>query len=236
MREADALAVIPARGGSKRIPRKNVRSLSGRPLIAWAIDIALSSGAFERVVVSTDDDEIADVARSAGAEVPFIRPLALSDDYATTGAVMSHAVTAMRQAGFTGDHVCCIYPGAVFVTGDDVSDARLLLDVEPRMDYVMAVVEYPHPVQRALRVDPTGIASPVSPEFVRTRTQDLESFWHDAGQFYWGRGQAWVEDRPVHGNARAYRLRHSAVVDIDTEQDWAKAEWMHDALLRQRSG
>lgn len=227
-----SVAVIPARGGSKRVPRKNIRLMSGRPLIAWSIETALVSGCFEHVVVSTDDAEVAEVAAQAGAEVPFVRPAHLSDDHATTGAALAHAVRELEAAGTAFDAVCCIYPGAIFVTPNDIRSAEGLLWEPPTVPFVMAVAAYPHPVQRALRIDDAGRAVPVNPEFVRTRTQDLEPLWHDAGQFYWGTREAWRDDVPVHGNARAFPLDSRQVVDIDSEDDWTHAEWLHDQRLR----
>jgi N-acylneuraminate cytidylyltransferase len=233
---ANALAVIPARGGSKRIPRKNIRLLSGRPLIAWTIETAVSSGLFSEVIVSTDDPEIAQIAESAGAAVPFIRPVELANDTATTGAVVAHAVEFMTDAGFAGDDVCCLYPSAIFVTGEDLIRARALLDDNAaHRQYVMSVVEYPHPIQRALSIGEDGAATPVSPEYALTRTQDLESRFHDAGQFYWGKAEAWQEMRPVLESVTAYVLPHGSVVDIDTEADWLLAERIHTAIREEPS-
>jgi N-acylneuraminate cytidylyltransferase len=226
-----SIAVIPARGGSKRVPRKNIRLMSGRPLIGWSIETALRSGAFQRVIVSTDDAEIAEISLQAGAEIPFTRPAALAGDHATTGAVMSHAVEELLRAGAGPAAVCCIYPGAIFVTGEDLLRAGEMLWRPPPTPFVMAVAAYPHPVQRALRIDDDGVAVPVDPAYVRTRTQDLEPRWHDAGQFYWGTAEAWRADLPVHGNARAYVLDGRQVVDIDSEDDWTHAEWLHDRMI-----
>ena len=226
-----ALAVIPARGGSKRIPRKNVRPMSGRPLITWAIETARSSGIFSEVIVSTDDPEIAQIAKTAGASVPFVRPRELANDTATTGEVMAHAVEFMTNAGFAGDDVCCLYPSAIFVTGDDLIHSRELLGSDQEdPQYVMSVVEYPHPIQRALRIDEAGTATAVSPQFALTRTQDLEQHFHDAGQFYWGKARAWRQMQPVVESVKAYVLPSGAVVDIDTEADWLLAERIHAAL------
>lgn len=225
----DALAVIPARGGSKRIPRKNVRLMSGRPLITWAIDLAKKTGEFARIVVSTDDEEIASIARLAGAEVPFIRPTDLSGDHATTGSAMAHAVSELMSAGGVFNDVCCIYPGALLVPPAAISESRRLLREPSDVDFVMAVVDYGHPLQRALTLRSDGVAQPLYPEYTRTRTQDLQRYWHDAGQFYWGRSVAWLEDREVHGNARAFPLRRTTVIDIDDLDDWGIAERLHSA-------
>ena len=232
--EPSALAVIPARGGSKRIPRKNIRPMSGRPLIDWTIETALTSGAFTEVIVSTDDLEIAQIAESAGASVPFIRPDELANDTVTTGAVMAHAVEFMTNAGFTGEDVCCLYPSAIFVTAGDLNRARERLGTPPEgSQYVMTVVEYPHAIQRALRITEDEMATPVSPEFALKRTQDLDRRFHDAGQFYWGKADAWRQLRPVLDSVKAYVLPQGSVVDIDTEDDWLLAEWIHAAIRRQ---
>jgi len=226
----NALAVIPARGGSKRIPRKNIRPMSGRPLIAWTIQTALDSGEFSEVIVSTDDAEIAEIATSAGALAPFARPSDLANDTATTGEVMAHAVDFMMNNGFAGTDVCCLYPAAIFVTGADIGAARRLLGSgDQDQHYVMSVVEYPHPIQRALRLGPDNIAAPVDPEHMFTRTQDLEPRWYDAGQFYWGKAEAWRRMDPVLEQVKAYVLPQGGVVDIDTEEDWLLAERIHAA-------
>jgi pseudaminic acid cytidylyltransferase len=213
-----------------------VRTISGRPLITWSIETAITSGVFDRVVVSTDDGEIATIAAEAGAEIPFVRPDALADDHATTGAVMAHAARELAAQGSGVESLCCMYPGALFVTGEDLAKAEELLRRPTPVAYVMAVARYPHPVQRALRVDGSGMAVPVSPEYVRARTQDLEPRWHDAGQFYWGTADAWIANLPVHGNARAYLMDSAPVVDIDSEDDWQMAECLHDRIVRRATG
>lgn len=226
-----AVAIIPARGGSKRIPRKNVRPISGRPLIAWAIDSALQSGEFEKVIVSTDDDEIADIALACGADVPFRRPIELADDFTPTIPVIAHAIETLRAQDLVVDEVCCIYPGAIFVTPTDLTRARQLLHAVPDADYVMAVVEYAHPIQRALAIAPSGLTIPVAAEHKLTRTQDLPPRYFDAGQFYWGHARAWIEAIPVHERAAAYVLKRSQAVDIDTNDDWFLAERLHALRL-----
>ncbi|MDP1878025.1 MAG: pseudaminic acid cytidylyltransferase [Actinomycetota bacterium] len=229
--EVHRLAVIPARGGSKRIPRKNIRAMSGRPLMAWAIETALASGEFDEVTVSTDDDEIARIAESIGATVPFRRPAALADDHASTASVIAHATSEMRRQGLAPDLVCCLYPAAIFVTADDLAGARRLLETSTR-PYAAAVVRYSHPIQRALALDEGGELTPVDPEGLAMRTQDLPSRWHDAGQFYWGRTDAWVAGQPILPNAVGYPLAEGSVVDIDTEEDWRVAERLHSVKLR----
>jgi pseudaminic acid cytidylyltransferase len=223
------LAVIPARGGSKRIPRKNIKPFGGKPIIAWSIAAALQSGCFDRVVVSTDDEEIAAVARNCGAEVPFIRPATLADDHAGTLAVMRHAVAACsvdRDAG----RVCCIYATAPFLLADDLRRGLEILE-RSGADYALSVTSFPFPIQRALRMTPQGRVEMFNPEHFATRSQDLEEAWHDAGQFYWGRAAAWLDEAPLfgHGAAPVILPRHR-VQDIDTPEDWLRAEWLFRAM------
>jgi N-acylneuraminate cytidylyltransferase len=219
------LAVIPARVGSKRIPRKNIRDFFGKPMIAWSIEAALASQCFDRIVVSTDDPEIASIANFHGAETPFVRPAELSSDFATTGAVMRHALDWMRQSGLsTLDYACCIYATAPSIRPSDLrlGLSELLLSAA---DYAFAVTDFDCPIQRALRVDSTGRLSMVQPEHYLSRSQDLEPMLHDAGQFYWGTNEAWLMERPILSPAAVpVRLPRYLVQDIDTEEDWIRAE------------
>lgn len=227
-RRGARVAVIPARGGSKRVPRKNVRVLDGRPLIAWTIDTCLTAGCFDRVVVSTDDDEVADVARTAGAEVPFIRDASLSDDHTPLARVMADAV---RQLALTdADTACCVYPTSIGLAPTDLTAGADLLD-QPGSPYVVAVVRYSHPIQRALVLEADHELTMVEPTLALERTQDLPPRWHDAGQFVWGRADAWLSAAPVLTAARGVEVPAWRVVDLDTEDDWARAELVH-ALLR----
>lgn len=224
-----AIAVIPARGGSKRIPRKNLREFAGRPLIAWSIRTALDSGLFGAVVVSTEDPEIADVARSEGAEVPFVRPAAIADDHATTGAVMAHAAD-MLGAG-SDDALCCIYPTAPLLTAARLAEAAARFAVGD-MDYVFAAGRFQFPPQRGLLSDAQGIR-PFQPDAIAARSQDLPPVYHDAGQFYWGAADAWRQSRPIFGSRSAMILLHPwEVCDIDCEDDLRFAE----QLFRLRPG
>lgn len=231
----DALAVIPARGGSKRLPRKNIRVMSGRPLLAWAIDLALESALFRDVVVSTDDREIAEIAQAAGASVPFERPAELSNDTASTTSVVAHAVAEMQSRGFAGSLVCCIYPAAIFVSAADLAASRALLDSSDR-DYAVTLVRYQHPIQRALDLDAAHRVTIIDPAGGAQRTQDLPTRWHDAGQFYWGRAHAWQAHTPIFPNSVGYELLASEVQDIDDEVDWQLAQVIHTLRLLTRKG
>lgn len=224
------LAVIPARGGSKRIPRKNIKAFCGKPMIAWSIEAALQSGCFDSVIVSTDDAEIADVARQWGASVPFVRPASLSDDFTGTIPVVRHAIEWFEQHGHMPDQVCCIYATAPFV---EVADIRQGLDVLMANDcsYALSVTSYPFPIQRAIRITKSGRVEMFHLEHFNTRSQDLEEAWHDAGQFYWGRVRAWRESPVIFtSNAIPIKLPRHRVQDIDTEEDWLRAEWMFKAI------
>lgn len=221
------LAVIPARGGSKRIPRKNVRPFAGRPMIGHAIAVARACGLFERIVVSTDDDEIARVARDAGAEVPFVRPPELADDHAATVPVIAHAVHAMGLPDSAA--VCCLYPAVPLLEADDLRRALAQLQAGAT-GYVFPVAEFPSPVQRALVRDADGRSRPLYPEFTQTRTQDLVPACFDAGQFYWAHASTWRAGRSIHGHASTVVLPAWRVVDIDTADDWARAEALYRVL------
>ena len=225
-----ALAVIPARGGSKRIQRKNIRLMSGMPLIYWAIKIALESGEFERVVVSTDDSEIAAIAIESGAEVPFIRSADLADDFASTISVVADAIYrigSQREFGLT----CCIYPAGIFATKRDLAASRQLLEANPGLSYVAPVLRYSHPIQRALEISDEGNLAFVDPAQSVQRTQDLAPRFHDAGQFYMGRTASWLSGVPILENAIGLELPSWRVLDIDSEDDWIRAQEMHRIQL-----
>ncbi|MDS1140033.1 pseudaminic acid cytidylyltransferase [Pusillimonas sp. SM2304] len=225
------LAIIPARGGSKRIPRKNIKNFCGKPMLAWSIEAARRSGCFDRVVISTDDDEIADIAIRYGAEVPFLRPTSLSDDYTGTVPVVAHAINWHQQQGVEPSLVCCIYATAPFVRPNDITEGLEKL-VNSGCDYAFSVTSYPFPIQRAVRINNEGRVSMFQPKYLHTRSQDLEEAFHDAGQFYWGASHAWLEGRPIFGvNSVPVVLPRYRVQDIDTPEDWLRAEWMFNAQL-----
>jgi len=228
------LALIPARGGSKRIPRKNIRPFRGRPMIAWSIEAARAAGCFDRILVSTDDEEIAAVARSHGAEAPFLRPAHLADDQATTQAVVLHAVQWCEQQGLTPQAVCCLYATAPFVQPADLVAAGQLLEQAPTGSFVFTATSFPFPIQRAIRIDAAGRSAMVHPEHFNTRSQDLEEAFHDAGQFYWARPEAWVTSLNLFDDGRPLILPRWRVQDIDTDEDWIRAELLHQ-LLEQKS-
>ncbi|MFL6763146.1 MAG: pseudaminic acid cytidylyltransferase [Sphingomicrobium sp.] len=217
-----AIAIITARGGSKRIPRKNVREFAGKPMIVWPIRTALESGLFDRVIVSTDDPEIASVAGDAGAEVPFMRPAELADDRAGTLEVVGHFVDWARSQGWQFDQACCLYGTAAFTTADDLAKGRDRLD---EWDYVFAAGQFARPPQRAFVRQSGGSMRLLRPEYSLSRSQDLEAAYYDAGQFYWGTAAAWSERRPIYGERTTFiELPPERAIDIDTLEDWAMAE------------
>lgn len=229
------LAVIPARGGSKRIPGKNIRDFHGKPIIAWSIEAALESKLFDRVIVSTDDETIGAVSEAAGAELPFVRPAELSDDHATTLAVMQHAVDWFASNDVTPEYACCLYATAPFVRAQDLQTGFAMLQ-RSEADYAFSVTTFPFPIQRALRRDANGRVSLFQPEYEQVRSQDLDEAWHDAGQFYWGTAEAFREQRPImSGDSIGVPMPRERVQDIDTEDDWRLAEHLFSALARQEN-
>ncbi|MBS4051178.1 MAG: pseudaminic acid cytidylyltransferase [Methylomonas sp.] len=223
------IAVIPARGGSKRIPRKNVKEFCGKPMIAWSIGAAQTSGLFDHIIVSTDDAEIAEAAKTWGAEVPFMRPLELSNDYVGTRAVTKHALEWAMAAYGNIAYVCTIYATAPFIKATDLSDGLALM-VESGKSLAFTVTGFPYPIQRALRITETHGVAMFQPEHRMTRSQDLEPAYHDAGQFYWAKAEAILAGIPTFSeDAAPLVLPHFQVQDIDTEDDWLRAELMFRA-------
>ena len=227
------IAIIPARGGSKRIPRKNIALFDRKPMIAYAITAARASGLFEHVVVSTDDEEIACVARDCGAETPFVRPADLANDHVATVPVIAHGIRACRALGWTFERVCCIYPGVPFIQIDDLK-RTLALRLEGATNYCFPVPQFPSAIQRALQRMDDGTMQPFSPQFEMTRTQDLEPAYHDAAQFYWGKADAWLRNTSIYSSGIGYVIPNWRVVDIDTPEDWLRAEMIFksSSLLR----
>lgn len=224
------LAVIPARGGSKRIPRKNIKPFCGKPMIAWSIAAARASGCFEKIIVSTDDTEIAQIAWECGAEVPFVRPPELSDDTTGTIPVIAHAIDWIVAQGEVVTEVCCIYATAPFVSVEDLQRG-LVIQQAADSEYAFAVTSYPFPIQRAVRITNLGRIEMFDPSQFNTRSQDLEEAFHDAGQFYWGKAGAWLAGKPIFSaEAVPVILPRHRVQDIDTPEDWLRAEWMFRAL------
>lgn len=226
------LAVIPARGGSKRIPRKNIKMFHGQPMIAWSIQAAIDSGCFDEVWVSTDDEEIAAVAQAYGAKVPFLRPAHLSDDFATTADVMSHAVKEFGKINHAlPDYICCLYATAPFVTKADLVQGLEKIKNNSNLNYVFSATTYPFPIQRAIKLNEYDTVEMFSQQYFNVRSQDLEEAWHDAGQFYWGTAEAWLNKAMIFSTqSRVVELPRFRVQDIDTQEDWDRAEWLFKAI------
>lgn len=229
------VAVIPARGGSKRIPRKNIKNFFGKPMIAWAIEVAIASGLFDQIIVSTDDLEIAEVAKNYGAEVPFLRPAALSNDYAETTEVIAHAIQWLIDQGLSISAVCCIYATAPFAEVNDLIKGLQALE-SGRWRYAFSATDFAAPIFRAFTETPEGGIEMFFPEHFSTRSQDLPRALHDAGQFYWGQPSAWLEGK------RMFE-RHSIPIiiprwrlqDIDNEEDWIRAEMLAPMIINSKS-
>lgn len=223
------VAIIPARGGSKRIPRKNVKNFHGKPMISYSIEAARKSGCFDKVIVSTDDHEIADVALSCGAEVPFIRPDSISDDHATTMDVMKHALDWMEQQDWEVSEVCCIYATAPFIRSSDLTSGLDILLSSGSL-YTFSATTFPFPIQRAIRLKNEKVEM-FDRSTMNVRSQDLEEAYHDAGQFYWGKAEAFQNKLPIFDDqSRIVLLPRKRVQDIDTPEDWDLAESLFKAL------
>ncbi|MGF1740817.1 pseudaminic acid cytidylyltransferase [Vibrio profundum] len=224
------VAIIPARGGSKRIPRKNIKLFHGKPIIAYSIEVALRSGCFDKVIVSTDNQEISEVAKSYGAEVPFVRAPELADDFTGTNAVVADALLRLNIS--TGE-ACCIYATAPFITIKSIAEGLERLK-SCDAEYAVTVTSFPFPIQRAAIVNTNHMLELNEPKHRMTRSQDLVEMLHDAGQIYWGTAEAFLRDRPLFsGTTAPIVLPRHFVQDIDNNEDWLRAEAMYEVLLSQ---
>lgn len=225
------LCVIPARGGSKRIPRKNLKAFRGRPIIAYSIEAALASSLFHTVMVSTDDSEIADVARSLGADVPFLRSANTADDHATTADVLLEVLTSYEQLGQRFDIACNLYPTAPFTTAHDLKAGHEALVGGP-FDVILPIVAFSYPILRSLKRSDDGKIDLNWPEHRNSRSQDLPKAYHDAGQWAFFKTAPFLMTNTLMGpNTGSVILPESRVQDIDTEDDWAMAELKHRILF-----
>jgi len=220
------ICVIPARGGSKRIPKKNIKFFLGKPIIAYSIEKTLNSKLFDKVIVSTDDEEIAKVAKEYGAEVPFVRPKELSDDYTGTNDVVKHAINWFLDQGMEINYACCVYATAPFVDAQYLKQGLESLSNSNQL-FAFSVTSFPFPIQRAIKID-NGKVSMFYPEHLSSRSQDLEEAYHDAGQFYWGKPQAFLDNVSMFSEKSIpVVLPKKIVQDIDTLEDWHRAESMY---------
>jgi pseudaminic acid cytidylyltransferase len=218
------LAIIPARGGSQRIYRKNIRKFLGKPIIEYSIESALKSKCFDEIIVSTDDDEISEIAMACGANVPFKRSILNSSNTSTTIDVLLEVLNSYKLIERQWKNICCIYPAAPFITPDLLNKGKFLLDNNLEVKSVIPVVKYSHPIQRALKIQ-DGYLSFINKDFTNMRTQDLESSYHDAGQFYWLDTEAFLNTSKIFNyNSMGLIIEESKVQDIDNEEDWILAE------------
>ncbi len=224
------VCIIPARGGSKRIPRKNIKEFCGKPIIAYPIVAAQKSGLFEKIIVSTDDSEIAKVAESFGAEIPFVRPKELSDDFTGTTPVIAHAIRELENGGANIDIACCVYATSAFLT------PKLLLDgfdaLTDGKEYSFSVVEFEASIFRSFKLLENGGVEMFFPEYFSSRSQDLPSAYHDGAQFYFGRRDAFLKELPIFApHSAAVKVDRRMVQDIDTPEDWVVAERIYKAFF-----
>jgi pseudaminic acid cytidylyltransferase len=227
------IAVIPARGGSKRIPNKNIKPFAGMPIIAYSIEAASQTGLFDRVIVSTDDKEIAAVAKECGADVPFMRPSTLADDHTGTNAVAKQAISWLNEHVAPVEYACCIYATAPFVQVKILQDSYKRL-LQSAKSFAFSVTSYSFPIQRSIKITDQDGIEPFFPESMKARSQDLEEAFHDAGQFYWGRANAFLDDEELFSsNSIPVILPRYLVQDIDTCEDWQRAELMFQAWQKQ---
>ena len=221
------VCVIPARGGSKRIPRKNIKDFLGIPIIKYSIDVALDSKLFDQVIVSTDDKEITELSLKFGANVPFIRPSKISDDFSGIQDVICHSIEFLVQKNFKPDLICCLLATAPFVTKKILKEGMNLLNDVAFDRFTFSATKYPFPIQRALRKDKLDLAHPINKIDIGKRSQDLEETFHDAGQFYWGRKKAWMSKKNIFEKSMPLLLPSWRVQDLDTLEDWERAELMY---------
>ncbi len=224
------VAIIPARGGSKRIPNKNIKLFAGQPIISYSIKAAQETNLFNRIIVSTDSEKIASIIKKFGAEVPFIRPAELADDFTGTDAVVLHALKCLLNSGEKIDYVCCIYATAPLVRSKDIHKGfELLQDYNATSTFT--VTSFPSPIFRALKINDSGRIEMFCPQYLETRSQDLPEAYHDAGQFYWADVKKYLQEGRFYSkDSVPLILPRYLVQDIDTSEDWEMAEKMYSVL------
>jgi pseudaminic acid cytidylyltransferase len=219
------IAVVPARGGSKRIPRKNIRLFNGKPMIGYAIRTLQESNLFEAIYVSTDDEEIASISESFGATVPFLRPASLSGDAVGTAPVIADFLNSLNIS--PSRLVCCTYATNPFLDSENLISAFKRITATPTADYACAIAKYDYPIQRSLHLDSSGLIQMVDPENLLRHSQSFDDRWHDAGQFYFAKCETWKSGKPMLMNTLGIEVEKWRCVDIDDEDDWKKAELLH---------
>jgi pseudaminic acid cytidylyltransferase len=230
------ICIIPARGGSKRIPRKNIKLFMGKPIIAYSIEAALESDCFDHVIVSTDNQEIADIANNFGATTPFLRPAQLANDYTGTLAVINHTIEWLRKNLEQPEYICTLYATAPFVQAKTLCDSFDKLKQDPSKSFCFGVTEFTFPIQRAISISKQGKIEMFQPEYFESRSQDLEKAYHDAGQFYWGKTECFQSEvRMFSEHSIPFILPSYQVQDIDTPSDWIKAEALYQAMQNSKN-
>ncbi len=227
------IVVIPARGGSKRIPKKNIKPFKGKPIISRVINKVLKLEDFEKIIVSTDDEEIAAIARESGAEVPFLRPKEISGDLSNTRDVILHTINWYRSKGIEFKNICCIYPTSIFVKVDDLIRGIKILSDNIGEKYIFSAIEYTHPIQRAFYLDKKGFSKMYSDNFFK-RTQDLEKSYHDAGQFYLASASTWLKKDNFFEEGKPIILPRGESIDIDNIEDWKLAEIIYELIINEK--
>jgi pseudaminic acid cytidylyltransferase len=226
------IAIIPARGGSKRISKKNIKDFLGKPIIFYSINAAIESGLFDEIMVSTDDEQIAEFVKCFGAKVPFLRSKKNSDDFATTIDVIEEVISEYEKKGDVFDYTCCIYPCAPFVTSKTLKQSYFKL-VDSKLDCVFPIVKYGHPIQRALKINSEGLTEMIAPENMQLRSQDLESRFHDLGQFYFFNTKKILKERKLWtNNTGGVEVSEMESHDIDTIEDWHYAAMKYEFLRK----
>ena len=222
------IAIIPARGGSKRIHKKNIKLFHWQPIISYSIETAIKSNIFDKVIVSTDDVEIANISNKYGAITPFLRPTEISDDKSELLPVIKHSIEWLVANNQTPSNICCILATAPFLSSEDLKKGFNLLEGSDNQ-FVLSVTRFNYPIQRALELNSDGMIDMLNPEFYSTRSQDLNEYWHDAGQFYFGSLSTWMKQRCIFSKSIPLQIENHRVVDIDTDEDWLRAELMYKA-------
>ncbi len=229
------VCIIPARGGSKRIPKKNSRLFCGKPIIAWSIENAKASNLFDKIIVSTDDSQIAKISKCYGADVPYLRPSNLSGDKVSTYPVILNIINNLLSNNFKPSYICCLYATSPFTQVNDLIKAYEMIKKEKGETYVFAATNFPFPIQRALKLNKKGYSIVKEPIFIKKRSQDLESFFHDAGQFYFASLNTWLNNDDFFNEGKPILLPRWRVEDIDNEEDWIRAEKLFEIISKNRN-
>ena len=225
------VCIIPARGGSKRIPKKNIKYFCGDPIIKYSIDAAKKSNLFDYIIVSTDDLEIAKISEEIGAEVPFVRPQNISDDNSGIKDVMIHAIKYLQDNATELDKICCLLPTAPLVEINDIKKGEICLDKVEKDKFVFAATKFNFPIQRGFSLE-NNLAFPIDLNFTKKRSQDLKEYFHDAGQFYWGYKEAWFSKKNFFEESMPILLPSWRVQDLDTIEDWERAELIYKIIYK----